>query len=86
MTDEEAMVLAHIAGVTVYECGLSGGVSDLDVIAYVQREAARSERKVPQPEVLKIPTYADGAVTVAVCSALKKIKEANSEHGVEWKP
>ncbi|MHC4073415.1 MAG: hypothetical protein ACYTGS_15500 [Planctomycetota bacterium] len=84
LTDEEAAVLVRVQGVSVYECGRTSGVSDLDVIAYIQSEAKRSERKVPQPEALKIPSYADGAVTVAVCSALSKIKQANLEHGVEY--
>ena len=86
LSDEEAAVLARVDGVSVYECGRTGGVSDLDVIAYVQSEARRSENKVPRPEALMIPTYTDGAVTVAVCSALNKIQQANIEHGVEWQP
>lgn len=86
LSDDEAAVLARVEGVTVYECGRTGGVSDLDVIAYVQSEAKRSERKVPRPEALTIPSYADGAVTVAVCSALTKIQQANVEHGVEYEP
>lgn len=84
LSDDEAAVLARVEGVSVYECGRTSGVSDLDVIAYVQSEAKRSERKVPQPEALTIPTYTYGAVTVAVCSALSKIQQANIEHGVEW--
>ncbi len=86
LSDDEAVVLARVEGVSVYECGRTSGVSDIDVIAYVQSEAARSERKVPQPEALTIPSYTDGAVTVAVCAALSKIQQANIEHDVEWQP
>ncbi len=86
LSDDEAAVLARMSGVSVYECGRTSGVSDIDVIAYVESEAKRSERKVPQPEALKIPSYTDGAVTVAVCSALNKIQQANIEHDVEWQP
>jgi hypothetical protein len=86
MSDDEATVLARIKGIAVYECGRSRGISDLDAIIHIQMEAEKSERKVPQPEILRIPSYTDGAVTVAVCSALAKIQQANIEHGVEWEP
>jgi hypothetical protein len=86
MSADEAAVLARIKGIAVYECGRSRGVSDLDAIVHIQIEAEKSERKVPQPEALRIPSRTDGAVTVAVCSALNKIQQANIVHGVEWRP
>jgi hypothetical protein len=86
LSDEEAAVLAGVEGVSVYQCGRTRGVSDLDVIAYVETQARRSEHKVPRPEAIRIPTYTDGAVKVAVCSALGKIQQANIQHGVEWQP
>jgi hypothetical protein len=86
MTNEEASVLAKVEGITVYECGRSNGISDLDVIAYVQSEAQKSERKVPQPEAMRLPRYTEGPISVAVCSALSKIRLANIEHDVEWQP
>lgn len=78
LRSDSAAVLARAEGVTVYECDNSNGVSDLDAIVYLERQAQKADRKLPQPAGIRDMPRISGAVGVATCTALEKIAIANA--------
>jgi hypothetical protein len=79
LKSDEAAVLARSKGITVYQCDNSNGVSDIDAILYLEKQAQKADRKLPQPESIRDLPRVSGAVEIAICTAMEKIVTANAE-------